>query len=72
MIHGYLGAVQSLIERARAEIGEEVPVLATGGDAKRFREQMPYLHAFEPDLTLIGLRQIYGINNGCPLEPRKS
>lgn len=67
LIHGYLGAMTSLVDRARDEIGDSVRVVATGGDAERFSSQMPFLHAIEPDLALFGLRQIYGINNNCPL-----
>jgi pantothenate kinase type III len=47
-----------------------VRVVATGGDALNLSAHLPFLHAIEPDLTLYGLRQIYGINNNCPLPPR--
>lgn len=67
LVNGFLGAVRSLIERAQDEIGESVPVIATGGDSVRFRDQMPYIQSVEPDLTLIGLRHIYGLNHNCPL-----
>ncbi len=73
LVHGYLGAITALVERAREEIGVECKVVATGGDALWFKDRMPFLHAANPDLTLYGLRQIYGLNNNCPLpkNPRK-
>jgi type III pantothenate kinase len=67
LVHGYTGAIATLVERAREEIGHPCRVVATGGDAHWFKEKMPFQHAVEPALTLYGLRQIYGINNGCPL-----
>lgn len=68
--HGYFGAVYTLVERAREEIGEMVRVVATGGDALNLKDHMPFLHAVVPDLTLVGLRQIFGINQDCPLPKR--
>jgi len=70
LINGYLGAIESLVNRAKTEIGFTGKVVATGGTATRLREHMPYIDAVEPDLTLYGLRQIYGINHNCPLPPR--
>jgi type III pantothenate kinase len=67
LVNGYIGAVESLVRRAREEIGIDCHVISTGGDSERFREHMPFVDAVEPDLSLYGLRQIYGINNGCPL-----
>lgn len=55
------------MERAREETGEACRVVSTGGDAVDFKEKMPYVHAAEPNLTLYGLRLIYGLNNNCPL-----
>lgn len=71
LMHGYLGAIHTLVERSREEIGMACPVVATGGDALNLRAHLPFLQAVEPDLTLYGLRQIYGINFNCPLPPRR-
>ncbi len=65
--HGYIGAIQTLVERAREEIGDAVKVVATGGDSLNLRNHLPTLHATEPDLTLYGLREIYGLNFNCRL-----
>ena len=67
LMHGYLGAVETLVGRARDEIGKPVRVIATGGDALRFKDRMPFVDRIEPDLTLFGLRQVYGIKNDCRL-----
>lgn len=69
--HGYCGAIQMLVERAWEEIGQSCPVLATGGDSTDMPVHMPFLHEVNPDLTLFGLRQIYGINRDCPMSPRQ-
>lgn len=67
LVVGFQGAIKTLVDQACEEIGKTVSVVSTGGDALHLREQMPYLQAVEPALTLIGLRQIYGLNNDCPL-----
>jgi type III pantothenate kinase len=67
LTHGYLGAIHTLVERTREEAGTMVPVYATGGDALNLRSHLPFLAGTEPSLTLIGLRQIFGINHDCPL-----
>lgn len=67
LVHGFIGAVTALVDRARDEVGGETRVVATGGDATWFKDRLPFLHAIEPALTLFGLRQIYGLNNDCPL-----
>jgi type III pantothenate kinase len=72
LTHGYLGAIHTLVDRSREEIGMACPVVATGGDALGLRTHLPFLQAVEPDLTLYGLRQIYGLNFDCPLPERHS
>ena len=67
LINGYLGAIRALVELAWEEIGTKCKVVSTGGDAQRFAARMPYVDAVQPDLTLYGLRQIYGINHDCPM-----
>jgi type III pantothenate kinase len=70
LVHGYIGGIGSLVDRARAQIGRRVKVVATGGNAEQFHSIMPFVDAVEPVLTLFGLRQIYGINHGCALPGR--
>ncbi|HOR28108.1 MAG TPA: type III pantothenate kinase [Candidatus Sumerlaeota bacterium] len=67
IMHGYLGAITTLVDRSCEEIGEACPVIATGGDALNLRQHLPFLRAVVPELTHWGLRHIYGMNNDCPL-----
>lgn len=67
LMHGYLGAIHTLVDRSLEECGRTCPIVATGGDALGLRRYLPFLQETQPDLTLYGLRQIYGINNQCPL-----
>ncbi len=71
LMHGFRGAIQTLVECAKEEIGHSCDVIATGGDALNLKQHLPFLRAIEPDLTLYGLRQIYGINFDCPLPARR-
>lgn len=71
LVHGSIGAISMIIERAREEIGQACPIIATGGDALDLMEHLPVIQAVEPELTLLGLRQIYGLNRNCPLPRRR-
>jgi type III pantothenate kinase len=67
LMHGMVGAITTIVDRSWQEIGEVCRVIATGGDVIGLDKHLPFIHAVEPNLTLFGLRQIYGINNNCPL-----
>jgi len=62
LFHGYVALVEGLVSRIRAELGCEAPVVATGGLAVVFENEMPFLHASDPGLTLEGLRRIWERN----------
>ena len=66
LIHGFVGAITMLVERAREEIGMACRVVATGGNALDFQPHLPFLHAVEPHLTLYGLHHIHGLNRNDP------
>lgn len=59
---GYVALVEGLVRRLRAELGTEAPVIATGGLAEVFRDELSFLTAVEPELTLDGLRLIWEKN----------
>jgi type III pantothenate kinase len=59
---GYLGLIDGLVERLRAELGAGTRVVATGGLAPTFAGGRPRFDALEPDLTLEGLRLIHERN----------
>src|ERR687898_1350700 len=56
-IYGYAGALDALIRRSREELSAEgVRVIATGGPAGAIVRHCREIEAFDPDLTLKGLR----------------
>lgn len=58
VVLGYQCLVEGLIEKIRDELGAVQTVVATGGYGKLFAEGISTIHAFEPNLTLDGLRMI--------------
>jgi type III pantothenate kinase len=61
-VFGYVGLVQGIVSRMRAEIGAEARVIATGGLAELFAPLIPEIEAVDPYLTLVGLRLIHELN----------
>jgi type III pantothenate kinase len=59
---GYVGLVEGLVQRIRAERGEAMEVIATGGLAPVLAEATDIIDHVDPDLTLWGLRLIYRRN----------
>ena len=64
LMYGYLGLMEGVIQRIRAEIGTEARVIATGGLVETIAEQTNVIDELEPDLTLQGLRLIWELNQG--------
>jgi type III pantothenate kinase len=62
LFHGYASLVEGVVKRIRDELGTPAPVVATGGLARVFEEQLGFLEAVDPGLTLEGLRLIWGKN----------
>ena len=60
---GYVGLVEGLIARIHAEAGP-AKVIATGGLAPLFADQIPIIEATHEHLTLEGLARIYKLNTG--------
>jgi type III pantothenate kinase len=59
LFHGYTALVRGLIERILGELGEEAPIVATGGLAPVFEPELDCLRAVDLDLTLEGLRLVW-------------
>jgi len=60
---GYIGLVEGLVQRIRSERAEAMEVIATGGLAPILAEATDIIDHVDPDLTLWGLRLIYGRNS---------
>jgi type III pantothenate kinase len=62
LFHGYASLVEGIIERIRDELGTPAPVVATGGLAHVFEDDVRTLDAVNPNLALEGLRLIWEKN----------
>ena len=62
MFYGYVGQVEGLVTRMKAEMGGDVTVVATGGLAQLISSATDCIDHVEPMLTLEGLRLIYERN----------
>ena len=58
MYWGYIGLIEGLVTRIKAEYGGPLKVVATGGLAPLFAEGTIMIERIEPDLTLDGLRML--------------
>lgn len=61
---GYVAMIEGMIARIKAEYGEPMKVIATGGLAKLFTSWTDALEIADDDLTLKGLRMIHRRNKG--------
>lgn len=61
---GYVGLIEGLVSRIRAEFGEPMRVVATGGLSPFFAGATDVIEEIDPDLTLWGLRLIHQRNAG--------
>ena len=63
ILFGYVGMVEGMIARMRAELGEpDARVIATGGLAPMLAPHTRVIESVEPDLILDGLRIIFELN----------
>jgi type III pantothenate kinase len=56
---GYVAMIEGILARMKAEIGEPITVIATGGLAILFQQHGHLFDRVEPDLTLRGLALLY-------------
>lgn len=61
---GYIALIEGMIARIKAERGEEMTVVATGGVASLFHDATAAIDHFDPDLTIRGLLEIHCRNTG--------
>lgn len=55
---GYIGLIEGLVARIKAEYGKPMKVIATGGIASLFESQTKSIDIFDHDLTIRGLLEI--------------
>ena len=63
IVFGYVGLVEGMVARIQRELGIRTKVIATGGYARLIAGETKIIDEVNPDLTLIGLRLIYRMNN---------
>ena len=59
---GYIGLIEGLITRIKAERGDDLKVIATGGLATLFAEATDVIEQTDSELTLRGLRAVHKRN----------
>ncbi len=69
---GYIGLIEGLITRMRAEYGHPMKVIATGGLAPLFHRSTQAIEGSDPDLTIRGLAEVYRRNGSRGRTPAKS
>lgn len=62
VLFGYVGQVEGIVKRMKAELPEETKVIATGGLAPLISSETNVIDYIEPMLTLEGLRLLYEKN----------
>jgi type III pantothenate kinase len=63
LLFGYVSLVEGMVSRFRAELGDNMKVIATGGLAEIVAEETKVIEIIAPWLTLDGLRIIWELNN---------
>lgn len=64
LLFGYVGLVEGMVARFRAELGPTMKVIATGGLAELIARETEVIDIINPWLTLDGLRIIWALNRG--------
>jgi type III pantothenate kinase len=59
---GYIDLIDGLVERIKAEYGQPMTVIATGGVASLFEGAAQNIDHFDGDITIKGLRILYDRN----------
>lgn len=56
---GYIGLIEGIVTRIKSEMKTKPIVIATGGLAPMFSESTKVIEKIEPDLTILGLYEIF-------------
>jgi len=63
IFYGYTGLIEGIVTRIKAERGEAMKVIATGGLAPLYSQATPMIDLVDADLTIRGLRLIHERQN---------
>jgi len=63
LLFGYVAMVEGMVTRFRAELGEDMKVVATGGLAGIVAKETDVIDVISPWLTLDGLRMLWEMNH---------
>jgi len=63
LIYGHASMIDSMIEKLLQELGTIPKIIITGGLSKTIQPALNLSAEYEEDLTLIGLEEIYNLNN---------
>ena len=62
IFYGYTGLIEGIVSRIKAERGEAMKVIATGGLAPLYGDATTMIDTVDSDLTIRGLRLIHERN----------
>lgn len=62
LLFGYVGLVEGMVARFRAELGDDMRVIGTGGLVEIIARETEVIQVVDPWLTLRGLRIIWDLN----------
>jgi type III pantothenate kinase len=62
LLFGYVGLVEGMVARFKAELGPQTRIIATGGLAEIIARETDVIDVVDPWLTLHGLRIVYELN----------
>ena len=62
IIYGYVGQIDAIVHRIKAELAMEMKVVATGGFARMVAKESQTIDKVDHFLTLTGLRVLYERN----------
>ena len=62
LVFGYAGLVEGIVARFKDELGQDAKVIGTGGLAEIISKETDIFDAINPELTLVGLRLVYEMN----------
>jgi len=62
LLFGYVGLVEGMVARFRAQLGDDMKVIGTGGLAEIIARETEVIQYIDPWLTLKGLRIVWELN----------